>query len=101
MCIGPEINFYIDDTPLENVSRFKYLGSFISRLKHCVFNNHDLAIETKIKVYKQNLLLVLMYESETWTLYAHEIRQLRTFQQRHLRAILKIRWDDFISNEDQ
>jgi len=59
MCIGPEINFYIDDTPLENVSRFKYLGSFISRLKHCVFNNHDLDIETKIKVYKQNLLLVL------------------------------------------
>lgn len=26
--------------------------------------------------------------------------QLRTFQQRHLRSILKIKWDDFISNEE-
>ena len=43
---------------------------------------------------------ILLYGSETWTLYAHEIRQLRTFQQRHLRTILKIKWDDFISNEE-
>ena len=41
-----------------------------------------------------------MYESETWTLYQHEIMQLRTIQQRHLRLILNIKWDDCISNEE-
>ena len=41
-----------------------------------------------------------MYGSETWTLYQHEVRQLRTIQQRHLRLILKIKWDHFISNEE-
>ena len=38
---------------------------------------------------------ILLCGSETWTLYAHDIRQ-----QRHLRTILKIKWDHFISNEE-
>ena len=41
-----------------------------------------------------------MYGSETWTLYHHEIMQLRTIQQRHLRLILNIKWDYYISNEE-
>ena len=43
---------------------------------------------------------LLMYGRETWTLYQHEIMQLRTIQQRHLRLILNIKWDDYISNEE-
>ena len=43
---------------------------------------------------------MLLYGSETWTLYSNEIRKLRAFQQSHLRTILKIKWDDFISNEE-
>ena len=43
---------------------------------------------------------LLMYGSETWTLYQHEVKQLRTIQQRHLRLILSIKWDDYISNEE-
>ena len=41
-----------------------------------------------------------MYGSETWTLYHHEIMQLRTIQQGHLRLILNIKWDYYISNEE-
>ena len=43
---------------------------------------------------------ILLYGSETWTLYAHEVQQLRTVQQRHLRNIMRIKWDDFVSNEE-
>ena len=43
---------------------------------------------------------ILVYESETWTLYQHQVRQLRTIQQRHLRLILRIKWDHFVSNEE-
>lgn len=121
LCMGPEIVFFVDETPLNNVDRFKYLGSFVSkdckmkveltsriqatssafgRLRHRVFDNHDLTIPTKVAVYKQCLLPILLYGSETWTLYSHEIRQLRTFQQRHIRAFLKIKWNDFVSNEE-
>lgn len=42
----------------------------------------------------------LMYGSETWALYQHEIMQLHTIQQRHLRLILNIKWNDYISNEE-
>ena len=43
---------------------------------------------------------ILVYGSETWTLYQHQVRKLRTIQQRHLRLILKIKWDHFVSNEE-
>ena len=43
---------------------------------------------------------ILLYGSETWTLYAHEVKQLRTVQRRHLRNIMRIKWDDFVSNEE-
>ena len=120
LCMGPETVFFVDKTPLENINRFKYLGSFVSkdcnlkveitsriqatssafgRLRQRVFDNHDLTVATKIAVYKQCLLPILLYGSETWTLYSHDICQLRTFQQRHLRSILRIKWNDFISNE--
>ena len=120
MCMGPEVIFFVDEIPLKNVDRFKYLGSFVTkdcklqveltsriqatssafgRLRHRVFDNRDLTISNKIAVYKQCLLPILLYGSETWTLYSYEIRQLRTFQQRHLRSIMKIKWDDYVSNE--
>ena len=65
-----------------------------------VFDSHDLTIPTKVAVYNQCLMPLLLYGSETWTLYQHEVRQLHTIQQRHLRLILNIKWDDLISNEE-
>ena len=31
LCMGPEIVFFVDETPLNNVDRFKYLDSFVSK----------------------------------------------------------------------
>ena len=42
----------------------------------------------------------MMYGRETWTLYRHHVKLLRTIQQRHLRSILRIRWDHFITNDE-
>ncbi|XP_065062396.1 uncharacterized protein LOC135689175 [Rhopilema esculentum] len=121
MSIGPEEDFFIDGTPIKSVNRFKYLGSIVTnncsmntrlitciqalssaygRLRERVFDSHDLTISTKLKVYAQCLTPLLTYGSETWTLYRHHINQLRTVQQRHLRKILRIKWSDFVSNEE-
>ena len=121
MCLGPQCDFFIDETKLESTDRFKYLGSILSkdsnlkdelttriqatscaygRLKERVFNNRDLTTRTKVTVFNQCLMPILLYGSETWTLYAHEVKQLRTVQQRHLRNIMRIKWDDFVSNEE-
>ena len=121
MCLGPESDFFVDDIMLKNVDRLKYLGSFVKQacnlkteitasiqatsqafysLKQRVFGNHDLSANTKISVYKQYLLPILLYGSKTWTLYSQEVKQLRTIQQRYLRSILKICWFDFVPNEE-
>ena len=118
---GNTADFFVDGTKLASVTRFKYLGSYVSsdcsmkeelasriqamscafgRLRKRVFNSHDLTASTKVAVYNQCLMPLLMYGSEIWTLYQHEIMQLRTVQQRHLRLILIIKWDDYISNEE-
>ena len=59
-----------------------------------------LTVETKLKVYNQYVIPLMMYGSETWTLYRHHIKLLRTIQQWQLRSILKIRWDHFITNDE-
>ena len=41
-----------------------------------------------------------MYGSEPWTLYRKQVRQLRTIQQHHPRFILKIKWDNFVTNNE-
>ena len=89
MCIGPEAEFFIDQTKLKNANRFKYPGSYVTndclmkeeltaciqatscafgRLRHRVFDSHDLTYLTKVKVYNQCFMPLLMYGSETWTL---------------------------------
>ncbi|PFX30561.1 Protein sidekick-1 [Stylophora pistillata] len=121
LCIGNTAEFFVDGTKLANVDLFKYLGSYVSsdcsmneelvsriqatscafgRLRKRVFDSHNLTAPTKVAVYNQCLMPLLMYGSETWTLYQHEVRQLGTIQQRHLRLILNIKWDDYISNEE-
>ena len=121
MCIGPEEQFFIDGMPIKSVNRFKYLGSIVTsdcsvnaelitriqavasaygRLRERVFDSHDLTLSTKLKVYVQCLTPLLTYGCETWTLYRYNINQLRTVQQRHLRKILRIKWSDYVSNEE-
>ena len=121
MRIGVPAKFFTDGTKLANINRFKYLGSYVSsncsmkeelvsriqatscafgRLQKRVFDSHDLTASTELSVYNQCLMPLLMYGSEPWTLYRHDVRELRTIQQLHLQLILKIKWDHFISNEE-
>ena len=72
MCIGKVAEFFIDGTKLANVTRFKYLGSYVSsdcsmkeelasriqaiscafgRLRKRVFDSHDLSVSPKGAVY--------------------------------------------------
>ena len=121
MSFGTCADFNVDGKMLAKVDCFKYLGSYITRdckmdeeikaripaascavgrLKKRVFDCRDLATDTKLNMYNQCVIPLLMYGSETWTLYRQQVRQLRTIQQCHLRFILKIKWDDFVTNDE-
>lgn len=118
---APDITITIDGKPLEVVEHFPYLGSILSndascvkdlenrlnaahtaygRLSHRVFNNHSLSIKTKVMVFRAVVLSTLLYGCETWTLYRRDIKLLERFQQTKLRRMLRVNWEDHITNLD-
>ncbi|CAH1266663.1 Hypp3484 [Branchiostoma lanceolatum] len=113
-------NVCLRDQALETVESFPYLGSYLSndctaqkdienriraahaafgRLSKRVFLNHDLNLHTKIMVFQAIVLSTLLYGSEVWVLYRSDIKKLERFQQQKLRAILKVKWQDLVTNE--
>lgn len=117
----PTAQLHIDGTPLSNVDSFTYLGSVIScdgtadndilrrinlaassfgRLRERVFLNGNLKLVTKISVYRAVVISTLLYGSETWTLYRHQMRKLESFHIRCLQRILHITWKDKIPHTE-
>ncbi|KAI8433746.1 hypothetical protein MSG28_015725 [Choristoneura fumiferana] len=115
------IEIFLDERRLKQVEKFKYLGSSITatcdleleinhrialaaaafgKLRLKVFHSHDLRLSTKISVYLAVVLPNLLYSSETWVLYRHQIRTLDGFHIRCLRDILNIKWADRVRNTD-
>jgi len=99
----------VGDQILDQVTTFNYLGSCLSskanidaeinrrlqaassafgRLQTRVFNNKDIYRQTKLKVYKAIYLPTLLYASETWVTYSHNLLSLEKFHNRSLRRIL-------------
>ncbi|PFX14166.1 putative uncharacterized transposon-derived protein F52C9.6 [Stylophora pistillata] len=109
----------IGETVLENVDNFTYLGSTLSphanvdaevndriqqavaafgKLQSRVFQDRDIRLDTKIQVYKAIVVTTLLYGSETWTIYRRHIAALEKFQQRCLRKMMTIKWQDRRTN---
>jgi hypothetical protein len=110
----------INGQPVEDVDRFTYLGSIVSKtggtdedvrsrinkarqafvtLKP-VWNNKNLSLQTKLRVFNTNVKSVLLYGSETWRHTKALDHKLQVFTNTCLRQILRIRWPDRISNQE-
>ncbi|XP_068238396.1 uncharacterized protein [Palaemon carinicauda] len=63
-----------------------------------VFMYKDLTTRTKVMVYNAIIVSTLLYACETWTLYRRDLKKLEQFHQKELRAIMKIKWDNYVSN---
>ena len=68
------------------------------RLRKRLWNNHNVSIRVKGKIYRMIILSTLLYGSETWTVCRRHVKKLHAFMMRHLRSIMKIRWQDKVSN---
>ncbi|KAJ2940675.1 hypothetical protein O0L34_g14785 [Tuta absoluta] len=120
-CRSVQSSVTLNNSALEEVSNFKYLGSRLrcdntlaseipariagaaaafGKLKARVWNSHDLKLQTKMLVYKAIVLPTLLYAAETWCCYKTDIKQLDTFHLKCLRSILRIKWQDRISNTE-
>ena len=117
MTMEEDIN--VDETTLTHVKEFTYLGSIIAsdghieaelkkrmskasmsfgRLRERLRNNHNVSIRVKGKIYRAIILSTLLYGAETWTVYRRHVKKLHAFMMRHLRSIMKIRWQDKVTN---
>ena len=110
----------IDDSTVEDVQQFTYLGSIVStsggtdedisaRKKKAqqvfsmlkpVWRSNALRTSTKLRIFTTNVKSVLLYGSETWRETAASIKSIQTFVNKCLRNILNIRWPNKISNND-
>nr|VZI09662.1 unnamed protein product [Spirometra erinaceieuropaei] len=116
---SPQIS--VNGTQLQVVDNFPYLGSTLSRntkiddevanriskasqafgrLQSTVWNRHGLQLSTKLKMYKAVILPTLLYGAETWTVYANHARRLNHFHLTCCRRILRLKWQDRISDTD-
>ena len=77
--------------------RISKASQAFSMLKN-VWKSKKLSHNTKIRIFKSNVLSVLLYGCESWKITTTISRLLEVFQNRCLRRILKIYWPNTISN---
>ena len=112
--------FTCNNKELETVSEFTYLGSLITnkggasaeikkRLQKArtvfyslgqIWKSNVFSTRTKMKIFSSNVLSVLLYGAECWSISKSDGDRLDSFQRRCLRAILKIFWPRKITNEE-
>ena len=106
---------------LRVVDKFTYLGSTLSRAMHIddevtarvanasvafgkaranVWERNGTKLHTKLKVYKAVVLPTILYAFETWTVYQSHAKRLYHFHLSCLRKLLKIKWQDKISDTE-
>jgi hypothetical protein len=116
-----ELVINIGGTRLKPVTEFCFLGSTLSndalidkdvttrisracvsfgRLSERVWKQRGIKTQIKLKVYRVVVLSNLLYGCETWTCYRRHIQQLDIFHMQHLRALLGIKWQDKVTNNE-
>lgn len=110
----------VDDHDIEEVERFVYLGAHVStsggteddiqaRLGKArvaynklgkIWKNSQFTCKNKIKIFKSNVISVLLYGCETWRMTQTDEKKLDAFLHKSLRRMLKIYWPMRVTNEE-
>jgi len=115
-----EESIKVASTPIEEVTEFDYLGSrmtkdgdaekdvmvrlgkarFAFASLNSIWRAKNISTQTKLRLFKSNVLSVLLYGAESWKMTTRINTKLETFQSRCLRRILGIYWHDKVTNEE-
>ena len=105
----------LDNTTLENVDQFQYLGSWTNVEKdiatrkalawtamHKMKNiwKSSLSRNIKIRLFHTAIEPILLYGCESWTLNSRQMKSLDGCYTRMLRSVLNISWQQHMLNTD-
>ena len=113
-------NIQIENTTLDQVDKFKYLGvtftasndstteircrlmqaSIVLGKLQRIWKDDDISLKTKLRLLNALVYPVLLYGSEIWTIKKADRKKIEAFELRCYRKILNIKWQDKIKNED-
>ena len=109
----------VNDTVLNDVEKFTYLGSTVSRhvnideevtcriaeassafvrLQSNIWERRGISLTTKMKLYWAVVITVLLYAGKSWAIYSRHARQLNRFHMLCLCKLLRIKWWNKIPN---
>ena len=114
-----QVNIKLDDTSLDQVNRFKYLGVTLSPSNDStseiksrlllastalgklqkVWSDKDITLSTELRLLNALVYPVLLYGSEIWIIKKNDLKKLVAFEMRCYRKVLKLTWKDKIRNE--
>ena len=117
---GKRLDIKVDNQSLEQVDKFKYLGTQINNdgkpdteitnrisIAKSKFSSMSklmisrrLSIPTKLKILKCYVFSIFMYGAESWTLSKVLESRIEAFEMWCLRRIGNISWKDKVSNKD-
>lgn len=110
----------VDGKELEEVLKFVYLGGTLtqkggseedirsrlgkaraafSKLRN-IWKSSQLKLNTKLKIFKSNVVAVLLYGCETWRMTKSDETKLGVFLHKSLRRLMKIYWPMKVSNKE-
>ena len=119
MASAPITPRQIDGETVETVSNFILGGSKITadgdcshEIKRClplgrkvmtnldsIFKNRDITLQTKVRLFKAMVFLVVMYGCESWTVKKAEHRKIDASELRCWRRLLRVPWTPRRSNQ--
>ena len=84
----------------EDIKRRKQLtNNAMKKLEH-IFDNNNLNIQMKIRVFRACAESIFLYNSELWTLTKTAEKKIDSYHRRILRKAINIKWPKKISSED-
>ena len=81
-------------------ARIPKASAAFGRLRGSVSDRSGIGLDTKLKVNRAVVLPTLLYACETWTVYQRHAERLNHFYTSCLRKLLKIKWQDRISDTE-
>ena len=80
-------------------NRLSKAKSAFARLKK-IWRSSSLSRRTKLKLFRTLVVPVLAYSCETWKMNKADNKMHNIFQNKCLRKILRVRWEDHTSTEE-